>query len=182
MAKKMPKKTIVKQHTNPFLKKFFPVLIFAAILGAALFIAAQLTARQAVAPNAPESEPAAASCGVSITKNKCGLAGGCSIGQKCKYVLQTKTARPYYRYSCVKDSSCPTPTPTPTKNPTTTPTPKPWTGCKTTDGYSFESGSGYWQCLGDCTATQGCMGGSNGRYCTCNNGKITCVCKIKKEG
>ncbi len=115
MAKKMPKKTIVKQHTNPFLKKFFPVLIFAAILGAVLFIAAQLTARQAVAPNAPESEPAAANvtCGSSLaTANKCGWEGGCKTGEICAYTGGGESRA--FTASC-KPSNC-TEKPRPTSN------------------------------------------------------------------
>jgi len=109
MSKKISKKTIINKHTNPYFKKFLPVLIFVAILGAALFIAAQLTARQAVAPNAPESEPEASVCGANVV-GKCGQAGGCSTGKMCtkggiqEYVM----GKPIYKYSCVINKSCST--------------------------------------------------------------------------
>lgn len=105
MAKKMPKKSV-----KFFLKKFIPVLVFAAILSAAIFIASQLAARQAVTPNAPESEPEASTCAANVV-GKCGPTGGCVMGKKCSKT-GTATVRSEYgnrivnTYGCVTDKSC----------------------------------------------------------------------------
>jgi len=107
MPKKTPKKAIIKKHITPPFKKFFPILIFAALLGAALFIAAQLTARQAVAPNAPESEPAAAACGANVV-GKCGATGGCVSGAMCTKggIIQYSFGKPIYSFSCKANKDC----------------------------------------------------------------------------
>lgn len=114
MAKTLTNKKITKKYITPSFRKFISVIVFAAILGAAIFVAAQLSSRQGVTPNAPESEPAASVCGANSV-NKCGSAGGCLSSQRCtKGGIQEYVAgKPIYKYSCISDRSCNIATPTP---------------------------------------------------------------------
>ena len=87
-----------KKQKSQMLRGLLTVLAIVVLAAAAFFVSNKLSSQGQVAPNAPESNPMAASCD-STTFGKCGVAGGCSVGSKC-------TRMGAGEYACRSDVTC----------------------------------------------------------------------------
>jgi hypothetical protein len=88
-----------KSKVMPVIGGIVALLLVVGGAGAAYYVSNQLSTRQAVAPNAPTSKPAAsgATC-EALNIGVCGLNGGCIVGEKCKSALGY--------YYCQVDATC----------------------------------------------------------------------------
>lgn len=140
-----------KSRLLPIIGGVVALLLVVGVAGAAYYVSNQLSNRQAVAPNAPTSKPAASAC----TPGTC-----CSGGGMCVYSSVTRSV------SCgAPGKECPTATPAPTSTPKPTSTPAPTTppapsGCT--------AGT-----VGKCGSAGGC--GPYDFMCTLQGSHYTCI-------
>jgi len=86
-----------KKSTAHLFRKFIPLIVFVSVLSAALYVTASLSTRQGIAPNAPDSEPAASEQYRTVPCRKCTIYGTCKQNSPCNKNVTTE---------CSKNSDC----------------------------------------------------------------------------